>query len=571
MRRQGWESSKDTLSLRNQIDAFVKEAIDGSIPQIPFSGYLMFIEEGSRKESEAAYFERRKQLAALCLYLQYHKKSEPDYGKVVDYFQELLWSVVNEFSWCLIAHLPQEKSGFHKNPGTQIDLFAAETAETFAEILSIHSDIIHPFLQSQIRDRITRHIFDPFLENSWWWETVQSNWSAVCCGSIGMAALLLEKGEKRRQLLHKVDLGLEYYLKSFGEDGVCEEGIGYWVYGFGYYIYYIAMRIELDAEYHLQEEKRDKLKKLAEFPWLVQMSENSFVPFSDVPARIGIPTGLLSYLHQEYGGMMPACTIITPFDFDHGYRFAHISRNLWWTDSGIFHEEVGDEAVYFSNRQWLLQRKKGYFFAVKGGNNNEQHNHNDSGNFVLAIDGEQFIADLGAGRYTADYFAEKRYEFVHTRSRYHNLPLIGGQEQIATPEECQVEHVAVEGEYVGITMELGMFYSVPELTSLKRSFVSDMSKGNIILKDEVRAAKEITVEESFMTYIRPSVLKDGEIIIQGEKGQLSLSYDYALLEYCLEELTFENHYSEQVAAYRMSFLMKEKRLNTSMEFLFTYN
>lgn len=269
--------------------------------------------------------------------------------------------------------------------------------------------------------------------------------------------------------------------------------------------------------------------------------------------------------------MMPACTIITPFDFDHGYRFAHISRNLWWTDSGIFHEEVGDEAVYFSNRQWLLQRKKGYFFAVKGGNNNEQHNHNDSGNFVLAIDGEQFIADLGAGRYTADYFGEKRYELVHTRSRYHNLPLIGEQEQIATPEECQVEHVAVEGEYVGITMELGMFYFVPELTSLKRSFVSDMSKGNIILKDEVRATKEITVEESFMTYIRPSVLKDGEIIIQGEKGQLSLSYDYALLEYYLEELTFENHYSEQVTAYRMSFLMKEKRLNTSMEFLFTYN
>jgi hypothetical protein len=570
MRRQGFESSKDTLILREQIDDFVKEAIGGSIPQLPFSGYRMFVEQGSRKESEEAYFERRKQLAACSLYLQYHNKTEKDFGQVLNYFQELLWSVVNEFSWCMAAHLPQDKEGFLDNPARQIDLFAAETAATLAEILSIHKTVIHPFIQRQIRNLIKERVFSPFLKKSWWWEKVQSNWCAVCCGSIGMAALLLEQGEDRRLLLEKVDKGLVNYLMSFGEDGACEEGIGYWVYGFGYYIYYTAMRKEMDTEYTRGEEVSEKLKKIAEFPRLVQMGENSFVPFSDVPARTLIPTGLLSYLRQEYGVEMPACSGITPFDFDHCYRFAHISRNLWWTDSRIFHSGLLDETAYLSNRQWLLQRKKGSFFAVKGGNNKEQHNHNDTGSFVLAIDGELFIADLGAGRYTADYFGEKRYEYVQTRSRYHNLPLINGQEQISTAEECKVEQVTVEGDAVSITMELKMLYFIPELRSLKRTIISDMTKGHILLKDVVNVDEDFTLEEGFVSYLRPNFTEAGKINLHGEKGQLTLSYDHKLLEYCLEELTTENHYGEKVTFYRLGLLLKEKKKEAILEIAFTY-
>lgn len=570
MRRQGWESSEDTLSLRKQIDEYVKQAAGGSIPQPLFSGYQRYIEQGSRAESEAVYFERRKQLAAFGLYLQYHQNTEDDYGEIRNYFQELIWSVANEFSWCLAAHLPQDKNGFLESPGFQIDLFAAETADTLAELLSIHSDIIHPFIQGHIRRQISERIFEPFLEKNWWWETVQSNWCAVCCGSIGMAALLLEEGQRREQLLEKVDRGLVHYLNSFGEDGACEEGIGYWVYGYGYYTYYIAMRKELDAKYHLNEEDFGKLKKLAEFPSIVQMSEGSFVPFSDVPDRTLLPTGLLSYLQQEYAVEMPACIQITPFDFDHCFRFAHISRDLWWTDSRIFQRDLGKEAVYLGNRQWLLQRQDGCFFAIKGGNNQEQHNHNDTGSFVFAMDGELLLADLGAGRYTADYFGEKRYEHVHTRSRYHNLPLIQGLEQVPTAEECLVEQVTVKGDLAGITAELGMLYPIPELKSLKRTVISDMAKGCIHLKDTVSAAEAVTMEESFISYIRPALLEDGRIVISGEKGQLVLSYGENLLEYSLEELSVENHYGELREAYRIGLRTRERKENTALEFLLTY-
>ncbi len=570
MQRQGWECSGDTLILRMQIDEYVKQNIGRSIPQSLFSGYLKFIEQGSRAESETVYFERRKLLAAFGLYLQYHRNTEEQYEEILNYFQELLWSVTNEFSWCVAAHLPQNKEGFLESPEFQIDLFAAETADTLAELLSIHADKIHPFLQGHIRRQISERIFEPFLRKNWWWETVQSNWCAVCNGCIGMAALLLEQGERKEKLLKKVDESLDHYLNSFGEDGACEEGIGYWVYGFGYYTYYIAMRKELDTSFHIEENVLVKLRKLAEFPSVVQMNESSFVPFSDVPEKTLLPTGLLSYLQQEYEVEMPACTQITSFDFDHCFRFAHISRDLWWTDSRIFHTELGKEAVYLESRQWLLQRQDGYFFAVKGGNNQEQHNHNDTGSFLYAIDGELLLADLGAGKYTADYFGEKRYEHVHTRSRYHNLPLLQGQEQISTPEKCRVEQVIRKDDFVEITMELGKLYPVPELISLRRTLRSEMVKRGIQLTDSVRAANAVAVEESFVTYIRPVLLEEGKLSIAGEKGQLLIAYENSILEYYLEEFSAENHYGVRKEAYRIGLRTRSESENITLQIQFFY-
>ncbi|WOO37730.1 heparinase II/III family protein [Anaerocolumna sp. AGMB13020] len=569
MKIRGWECSEVTLKLRKQIDDLVLEAMDGCIPQLPFSGYMAFVEKGSRRESEAAYFERRKQLAAFCLYLQYHKSTESNYKKALNYFEELLWSVIHEFTWCVMAHLPQDKNKFLENPETQIDLFAAETGETLAEILNLHANILPPFLVSTIRNRITERIFEPFLTRNWWWETVHSNWCSVCCGSVGMTALLLTEGELRDKLLQKVDQGLVNYINSFGPDGACEEGIGYWVYGFGYYIYYITLRKEMDPEYHQQEELH-KIKKIAEFPRIVQMSEKSFVPFSDVAAKSYLPTGLLSCLNKEYGVETPACLQITPFDFDNGYRFAHISRNLWWTDKQIFRPGLRAEATYLPDRQWLLQREKGHFFAVKGGNNREQHNHNDAGSFVLAINGEQFLADFGAGCYTADYFGEKRYEFIQTRSRYHNLPVVNGREQLAGMGECRVEQVSASVAFSEISMELGTLYGLSEVKSLKRSLTSDLSKHCILLQDSVSATEEIVIEEGFVSFIEPKLLEEGEIILEGREAVVTLSYDNTLLNYSLEELSFENHFGEQITAYRIGLEQKEKKKEAAIRVLFHF-
>lgn len=570
MERWDIKINEYTLLLRNEIDEYVKECIGGNIPRVPFSGFLKFIEEGERFESETAYFERRKQLVSICLYLQYHEKKEEDYPKTLLYFEELLWEIVNEVSWCVIAHLPQDKNGFTLDPCTQIDLFAAETGAALAEVVSLHGEIIHPFLRSHIERSIDKRIFKPFLATDWWWETVNSNWCSVCCGSIGMAALLMTEGDIRDALLNKVEHGLVNYLECFGSDGACEEGIGYWVYGFGYYIYYIAMRKELDSAYKRTEEVAEKIKTIAGFPSIVQMDEKAYVPFSDVSAGAMVPTGLLSYLHEEYGVNTPVITRVTPLDFDNGYRFAHISRNLWWTNGQIFHKSLNKETVYLNNKQWLIQRSEGRFFAIKGGNNEEQHNHNDVGSFVISVEGEQFITDFGAGPYTADYFSDKRYEFVQTRSRYHNLPLMKGMEQVSTKEECRIIDVREEQDSASISMELALLYALPELISFNRSVHTNMTQGIIILEDIITAKEKITIEEGFISYFLPDFRSDGTIQFGGRFGNLILTYDKNLFQHAIEKVLFQNHHGEPVTAYRLGLSQKYPKKQSIISLCFQY-
>ena len=403
METADWKTAKRTKKLRLEIADYVQELIKGDVPHVSFNGYKAFINTGSRKESEISYFNVRKALSALGLYLQWEQSKE-----AIDFFNEVLWSVANEFSWCLAAHINYDKDKFMDNQDKNIDLFAAETAQSLSELITIHKEIIDPFIRDFVKKQIENRVFSPFLEQNWKWERSVNNWCAVCGGSVGMAALLLEEGERQKQILDKVDKALVYYLKSFREDGATEEGIGYWAYGFGYYTYYTAMRREIDENYRPAPELLRKLKKIAEFPSLVQISKDIFIPFSDASTDTQIPTGLISYLYKEYGVTPPICEEITPFDFEHCYRFAHLSRNLWWTSDDIFQNTVEDSSVYFKDLQWLVQRKNKCFLAVKGGNNMEEHNHNDTGSFILAIDGEVILTDLGAGPYTAGYFSEKK-------------------------------------------------------------------------------------------------------------------------------------------------------------------
>ncbi len=571
MRTSGWESSRITKSLREQIEAYVKEITRLNVPQIPFEGYRKFMEQGSRRESEEAYFNTRKQLTAMGLYLMWKKPSETEQ----DYFNELLWSVSNEFTWCLAAHIPYEEKYIPEAAAGHIDLFAAETAATLSELITIHPDIIHPAILVHIRRQIDSRVLTPFLTKDWHWETSRSNWCAVCAGNVGMAALMLEQGERQKKILDKVDRALVHYLDGFGEDGATEEGVGYWAYGFGYYIYYTALRQEMDSGYQLPGGIREKVRKIAEFPYYVQIAEHAYVPFSDAAAGIVIPTGLLSCLQKEYGIDPPECGSITPFDFDHCYRFAHISRNLWWTREQVFNRKGKDFIHYFPDKQWLVQRKGSVFFAVKGGNNAEDHNHNDVGSFILAIGGELILTDLGAGIYTADYFGSNRYQSMHTRSYWHNLPLIDREEQVPTPNGCEIKEVFIDGSRAELRMELSKLYDIRGLNSFTRSFISEPGKDRLVLRDEFisvqtmgnkKGTEGLSIEEGFISLIKPVINEDGVIIWEGRAGKAELRYDTALFSASLEEAEAAGHLGEKGTAYRVGLSSRKPAHKHEAEF-----
>ncbi len=100
-------------------------------------------------------------------------------------------------------------------------------------------------------------------------------------------------------------------------------------------------------------------------------------------------------------------------------------------------------------------RRGGLYVAAKGGHNGESHNHNDIGNFIVYADGEPEIIDVGNCVYTAKTFGAERYELMNTRSSNHNVPLIGGMEQV-----CGRQHAAkdVRADENGVRMDIAGAY-----------------------------------------------------------------------------------------------------------------
>ncbi len=542
-----FENFESTLRLREEIEGYITEFIEFEIPRISFSGYSSFRDGGSRKESEREYFTVRKQLTALGCCFMWRSPSERE--KL--YFNELLWSVANEFTWTLAAHLSYGDEVFHRDAPYNIDLFSAETAMCLSELSVIHRDLIDKNIISFINYQVKERVLKPLLSKTWGWETSKSNWCSVCSSSVGVAAIMVGDEETRKAVLERVDKALIGYLEGFGSDGACEEGVGYWVYGFGFLCYYLDVRMKRDTQFKLTEKLCERIKLVGSFPKYTQINIDKYIPFSDVPTRATVPTGLSTWLFKNFGVEPIVAEGVTTFDFDHCYRYAHISRNLMWTDEKLFRGCFTDFTQYFEDKQWLVQRRDGIYFGIKGGTNSEEHNHNDVGSFILNICGEDFLVDLGAGVYTADYFGPNRYQDTHTRSYWHNVPSINGFEEVATSGGAVVKEVSLEEGCKTFTLDISSVYDIMELKEFSRRFIFDFENRFFEVEDRFICEGELEINEGFVSVIKPEICEEGKIQWLGVDYCLVLEYDRDLFLAGVEEVAEINHLNVLVRAYRV--------------------
>ncbi len=541
------EKFKSTLKLREEIEEYITEFINCEIPRVSFSGYSSFSVNGSRKESEREYFNVRKQLTALGCCFMWRVPSD----KEKMYFNELLWSVANEFTWTLAAHLSYDYEVFAKESPYNIDLFSAETAMCLSELSVIHRDLIDKNILSFIRHQVNERVLKPFLSRSWGWETSRSNWCSVCSSSVGIAAIMVGDDETCKAILERVDRALDGYLNSFGSDGACEEGIGYWVYGFGFLCYYLDVRMKNDRNFELSQKLIDRIKLVGSFPKFTQINIDKYISFSDVTPSVVVPSGLATWLFKNFGVEPIISEGVTSFDFDHCYRYAHISRNILWTDEEVFSSSFSDFVHYFEEKQWFVERKNGIYFGLKCGTNDEEHNHNDVGSFALNISGEDFLVDLGAGVYTADYFGANRYQDIHTRSYWHNVPLINGSEEVATSCGAVLKEMSSEGGVNTCVFDISSVYSVKVLREFTRRFTIDLENRFFEIVDRFIGEGELSVNEGFVSFIEPVIIEGGKIQWVGLKHRLVLEFDEELFSPFVEEVEELNHLNVLVRAYRV--------------------
>jgi uncharacterized protein YfaT (DUF1175 family) len=73
-------------------------------------------------------------------------------------------------------------------------------------------------------------------EAFWLWAT--HNWNAVClAGTVGTALAVVESSRDRAWFVAVAEERIRSFLRGFTPDGYCSEGLGYWNYGFGHYVW----------------------------------------------------------------------------------------------------------------------------------------------------------------------------------------------------------------------------------------------------------------------------------------------------------------------------------------------
>lgn len=544
-----------------------------------FETYKQFDTTGSRNDYQDEYFAHRDRLSIMfmCAYLLG--------DEYLSDLENIIWAICDEYTWCLPAHLgghsldtlPEDQNSrevkgmihdypySHKNT---LDLFACETARELAEIIGMLGDRLSPLVRTRAVSEIIDRVFNQYLtfNSIHHFELSLSNWSAVCAGSLGVAAIyLIESNHQLAPVIQRVISALDVFLSSYGTDGIGCEGIGYWNYGF-INLCKFADLLKKRTGGKLNLFLDSQVELVAAFPSQAFVYRDYCINFSDCKHRQNLPRELIAYLLKQYPDMNIPTSLAEPEqspEISPEKTPVPTLRKIFWgtvSSDSVFR----NRSDYFQAAQWLVSctgTQTGtnnccYSFIIKGGHNFEPHNHNDLGHFMLYADDEQLLSDLGGGEYTKEYFGAGRYSYLVNSSRGHSVPVIMGRHQEEGENfKSEVLYVQTKSNTDCIIMELKDAYLVHSLKSYLRRV--DVTKGSkpysITIHDSFQFTDDKSeVTERFVSIYKP-VIKNNVVYISGARHCVALSCTNKDNQPYITEETYTKHDLEIGTAYLINF------------------
>lgn len=513
------------------------------ISELAFGDFELFFTTGDRDTFERQYFDRRGRLSRLCTAYLLDGGDE-----TLAALEDAIWALCGEYTWCLPACLGNidimdrramvealDKGFTGASPREHarvIDLFAAETGFAIAEALSLVGEKMHPLVVDRAKKEILRRIIEPYMEinTPFHWESGTGNWTAVCAGSVGGAAIYTVSDDAAlASILRKVTDSMERYLSGFTSEGVCTEGIGYWDYGFTFFMCFAELLCQRTGG-RVDIMMGERQKTIAMFIQRCRVHDNLFPMFSDAWPNVTFNMGLFEHLHRKFPEVeVPPDGHRRGAEDDHTYRFCSFIRDFVWAEGVKTPREAGGDER-FDEAQWMLSRSSkapGTAFLAKGGSNGEPHNQNDVGSFHLYIGGELIFPDLGAGEYTRQYFGPERYELFNPGSQGHSVPIVSGQYQkTGKCYACKDYTSFAEGGLAGVSMDIAGAYGVDGLRSLKRTMRFDKDHCVFSLEDayDMECAAPVIERVILASTTRPEV-SGGEVRVFGKSVSAVLRFD----------------------------------------------
>jgi len=519
-----WRQVADRPLVRkwlNTIQQLAAKEIGKPMPELTEALYHEFYSNGARLPFETAYFERRRCLARAAMAALLDES--PERGRWLDSLRDKTLAVFSEFSWALPAHVnsPSGRDPLH------IDLFAAETANLMAELLTLFPNVFSPAVVAAIKSRVRRDFSENYVNRheDFFWTKASNNWNAVCHqGVVGAALALEEDTALLARILFLAKKYLPLFLRGFGADGACSEGPGYWQYGFGWFCV-LNEQLETRTSGRLSLIEGDPhVREIALFGPRVTLTNFHFVNFSDSPRTGALSPSLLTYLGNRLGDENLLAHARKSYE-----RLDQTGLNLQGQRTDLLYfvrlllnspedttvdTPLQPQDFFFKDLAVVVSSGRDnnnhlWEFAAKGGNNAEQHNHNDCGSYILNIDGSPVVIEIGAPEYTKDFFRENRYQYLAARTLGHSLPIVNGREQAAGPQyAAKVISCDLSPGTTEFSVDLAECYpSDAHCSELIRSFYFDKLHGRLRIKEFF----DLSVHQSFET----SVLTEEPVEMSG--------------------------------------------------------
>ena len=532
---------------------------------------------GNRLRYEEGYFKRREFLSTFGLAsVIWHKKED------IEKLEYVIKGICSEECWALSAHVKRLEN---PNWRMTIDLTASETGHTLAHLYTLLKDELSEETKECIRKEVFRRILTPFMSAkapAYWWEGATNNWNAVCCGNIGSTAIyLLEDGPEKDAFLERIRYAIEtYYLAGFGDDGVCEEGLGYWVYGFMNMVVFAMDQRLRDPAHDMMALK--KVEKIAHFQEMCYFSHGRTISFSDGSSNGEYPMGLSCCLAILYKDIrFPDPIYARGFSGDRCWNWNELYTGWYWTKNYL--EDVEKKIVeepkplleegtdFLKDAQWcILRGKDNTALVAKGGNNDEPHNHNDVGSFLYLADGEELLEDLGSGEYTKKYFSDERYEIFCTRGKGHNMPIIGGVDQKAG-SKYRADAFERKDENT-ILISFAKAYDVSGVDTVLREISFEKETGSFTVRDHVVCDECVPVLENLVTRY-PVTVHTGQdhknkVVIHGERHKLVIEFGEAAGAVLVTKEPHVNHEAQDELVNRISWEVLHNEQNADCKMYF---
>lgn len=432
-----------------EIVARGEAALATEMPALPASAYMAFVRTGDRGRFEARYFGRRRRLAALAL-----AECVEGAGRFLDGVIDGVWAIAEESGWQLPAHnayvrdTPQIILPDTSRP--VIDLFAAETGALLAMVrylLGAELDVVSPLIGARIVGEVETRIVTPYLTEHFWWmgrgDEPMNNWTAWCTHNVLVAVMTtVVDPAVRRRVVDKAAASLDFFLKDYGDDGCCEEGVLYYRHA-GLCLYNAAATLDaVSGGAFASIWGEPKIRAIAEYIVNMHVAGRTFVNFADCSAMVtpcssreflfGARVGserLMAFAAADWqiagadGGDIDGINLF----YAAQDAFAAAAINAYAADAA----PVAPVEIFYPSVGVFIARDDQFVLAVKAGDNGDSHNHNDTGSVTLYRRGEPVLIDVGVESYTKKTFSPERYEIWTMQSAWHNLPTFGGVMQSA--------------------------------------------------------------------------------------------------------------------------------------------